>query len=123
MELTKLLPIIGALITTGLGVMALVSPKIASKFTNMSPEGLIGLSEIRATYGGFFIALGASCLYLQADTTYFIAGISWIGAAFGRTFSVFVDKSTGMKNFGGIVFESVIGITLLFPYIKNSTSN
>jgi hypothetical protein len=98
----------GALITAGLGVMALVSPPTAAAFTSMSPVGKLGASEIRATYGGFFLALGAYALWSQHEVAFAAAGIAWAGAASGRFVSVFVDRSREAKNFGGIAFEGVI---------------
>ncbi|MBI4854858.1 MAG: DUF4345 family protein [Acidobacteria bacterium] len=118
MEVTKYLPILGALITTALGIMGLVLPNRAAKFISLEPQGLIGWSEIRATYGGFFLLLGLSCLYLQMDIVYFVVGLAWVGAAIGRTISVVFDKSTSAKNFGGIAFESLIATTLLCSYVK-----
>ena len=42
-----------------------------------------------------------------------VAGIAWLGAAVGRAISVIVDRSTELKNLGGIVFEAVIGALML----------
>lgn len=118
MRIFDLLPIAGAIVTTALGFMGLVMPQKAARFTNLAPEGLIGWSEIRATYGGFFLSLGLSCLYFQMEILYFVCGMAWIGAALGRTLSVVIDKSTEIKNFGGIAFEGIIGLSLLFSHIK-----
>jgi hypothetical protein len=103
----------GALVTAGLGVMALVSPPTAAAFTSMSPVGKLGVSEIRATYGGFFLALGAYALWSQHEAAYAAAGIAWSGAALGRVVSVFVDQSREAKNLGGIAFEGAIAMLLL----------
>lgn len=107
------LAIIGAVATFGLGVMGLVAPGIAATFTSIRPQGLVGRSEIRATYGGFFCGIGAMCLVLQSPDAYLIAGVAWVGAAVGRSFSLVVDRSWGAKNLGGIGFEAAIGGLLL----------
>jgi len=103
----------GALITAGLGVMAVVSPASAAAFTSMSPVGKLGVSEIRATYGGFFLALGAYAMWSQHEAAFAAAGIAWAGAALGRLVSVFADRSTEPKNLGGIAFEGAIAGLLL----------
>ena len=60
----ELLPIIGSIITMLLGLMGLLSPASAAKFTSIKPDGLVGVSEIRATYGGFFLGIGgAHCFF------------------------------------------------------------
>lgn len=104
---------LGAAITAGLGVMGLVRPAAAAAFTSMQPVGRIGVSEIRATYGGFFVLLGAYALASQEPIAFTAAGLAWLGAAGGRAVSVLVDRSTEPKNFGGIAFEAAIALLLL----------
>lgn len=113
MELTVLLNNAGAAITAGLGLMGLVRPSAAAAFTHLKPQGRIGVSEVRATYGGFFLALGAWALWTQLPAAFTVAGVAWLGAAAGRAISVVVDRSTEPKNLGGIVFEAAIGALLL----------
>lgn len=104
---------LGAAITAGLGVMGLIRPDAAAAFTAIRPEGLVGVSEIRATYGGFFIVLGAFALYAQTPEAFLIPGLAWLGAAGGRLVSIVVDRSRAPKNFGAVAFEVAIGALLL----------
>lgn len=104
---------VGALATAGLGLMALVRPSAAARFTSLRPEGLLGVSEIRATYGGLFLALGGYALWAQSDTVFTVVGVGWLGAAVGRVFSVVADRNFEPKNLGGVVFEAAIGALLL----------
>jgi hypothetical protein len=92
--------------------MGLVRPSAAAAFASIEPVGLVGVSEIRATYGGFFLALGAWALVAQTPATFTIVGIAWFGAALGRLVSAFVDGSSSAKNLGGIAFEAAIGALL-----------
>lgn len=115
MAATDYAHIAGAVITAALGLMGLVKPAAAAAFTSMSPVGKIGVSEIRATYGGFFLFLGVFALIVREPLAYQVLGWAWIGAAAGRAVSVVVDASREPKNFGGIVFEGVIGALLLVP--------
>jgi hypothetical protein len=108
---------LGAVITLGLGVLGLFAPTRASSFANVQPVGLIGKSEIRATYGGLFVALGVTCLLTQAPGVFLAAGLAWVGAAIGRLFSVVVDSSRSARNLGGIVFELGIGLLLLSQHV------
>jgi len=112
-DLPQLLNNVGSAATAGLGVMGLVRPRAAAAFTSIQPIGLPGVSEIRATYGGFFLALGAFGLYAQASSVFVALGIAWLGAAAGRLVSVAVDESQTPRNFGGVVFESAIAALLL----------
>jgi len=116
LEIAVVLHNLGAVITLGLGGMALLRPHLAASFTSIEPIGLLGLSEIRATYGGLFAALGAVALVLQDNIFFAGLGAGWLGAAMGRSLSVFLDKSRENKNFGAITFESALGILLLAPF-------
>ncbi len=113
MTLAEIAHLAGALVTAGLGGMGLVSPSTAAAFTSLSPVGKLGVSEVRATYGGFFLALGATALWTQAAGAFTVLGIAWAGAALGRLASVVVDRSTEPKNLGGIAFEGLIATLLL----------
>jgi hypothetical protein len=93
--------------------MGLVRPSAAAAFTSIRPEGLMGVSEIRATYGGLFAALGAWGLWTQEPNAFTTAGVAWLGAALGRAASVVVDRNRDPRNLGGIAFEGAIGLALL----------
>ena len=102
------LNLVGATITCVLGTLGLVLPKMAARFTGVKPDGKTGLSEIRATYGGFFLALGAYCLVVQAEQAFSMLGLAWVGAAGARVLSVVVDKSRDVKNLGGVLSLALV---------------
>ena len=118
MEFASLCANLGAAATLVLGGLGLFSPARAAAFTNLAPIGATGVSEIRATYGGFFAALGLACLALQASAVFSTAGAAWVGAAAGRAWSVVVDQNREAKNLGGIAFELAIGLLLLGPWLS-----
>jgi len=107
------LHIVGACITFGLGLLGLVQPRAAARLTSITPRGETGLSEIRATYGGFFLLAGAYALWSLDPPALTLLGLAWIGAAIGRTVSIIADRSRDAKNFGSVVFEAGVGIMLL----------
>jgi len=109
---------LGSVATLLLGCLGLFFPSRAAAFTSLSPVGPTGVSEIRATYGGLFAALGLACLALQSLAVFSTVGIAWVGAAAGRTWSVLIDRNRVSKNLGGIVFELVLGLLLLAPWLS-----
>ncbi len=109
---------LGSVATLLLGCLGLFSPSRAAAFTSLSPVGRTGVSEIRATYGGLFAALGLACLVLQSTAVFSTAGIAWVGAAAGRAWSVLIDRNRDPKNLGGVVFELVLGLLLLAPWLS-----
>ena len=97
-------------LTLALGLFGVAAPRSASHFVSLEPVGRIGISEIRATYGGFFLALGSACLILDSAMLFKMLGIAWLGAAAARLMSLFVDRSYTTKNWGGLIFEGAIGL-------------
>ncbi len=109
----ELIPLFGAVCTLALGTLGLVAPQKVANLVGVVPEGKLGLSEIRATYGGIFIGLGAACLWFQQPKVYVAVGLAWLLAAVSRTVSIFLDQSFSSKNVGGVIVEAGIGLLLV----------
>jgi hypothetical protein len=101
--------------TTLLGLLGLFLPDKAADFVSISPVGLNGRSEVRATYGGLFAALGVTCIAAQAEIVFMVAGLAWLGASVGRVYSAFLDRNHDIKNIGGIALEAGLGTLLVLP--------
>jgi hypothetical protein len=84
---------LGAMLTLFLGSLGLLFPKRICRLLGINPDGPLGVSELRATYGGFFLFLGAGCLFSQSEAAFQVAGTAWCGAALARLMSVAIDKS------------------------------
>lgn len=82
----------------------------------VAPEGERGLSEIRATYGGLFLAMGLYATIGQNTDVFRALGVAWMGAAAGRAFSFVRDDSRSGANVGGILMEAGIGLSMLIPW-------
>lgn len=115
MELAHALHNLGALATLALGLLGLLRPRAAAGFAGVEPRGRMGLSEIRATYGGLFAALGAFALLAQDMVSFTMLGGAWVAAAAARLVSTFWDDAREPRNYGGVLFEGAIGLLLLFP--------
>jgi hypothetical protein len=110
------------LLTLVLGCIGLVDPRMVMGFVGLSAaasyEAAV-LGETRALYGGLFIVLGIytflSGLHpaVHRGRLVFI-GLLWLGMSAARLFSVSVDGSPGLKGWGSMVMELLIGATLLF---------
>lgn len=111
---------LGALITFILGCLGVMFPERVSRILGISPDGPLGVSELRATYGGFFLCLGAGCLATQSDTVFMVAGSAWCGAAIARLMSVAADKSRSRENIVGCIIEATIGLMMLSAILRFS---
>ena len=92
---------LGAMLTLFLGSLGLLFPKRICRLLGINPDGPLGVSELRATYGGFFLFLGAGCLFSQSEAAFQVAGTAWCGAALARLMSVAIDNSRSRENILG----------------------
>jgi Domain of unknown function (DUF4345) len=105
---------IGAAVFVLLGIVGFFFPDLIAKFVGIIPDEGRGKSEIRATYGGVFLGVGASALYFQDVNVFTAVGIGWALAAVARILGILVDKEYHKLNFGGVLFETVVAILLLW---------
>jgi uncharacterized membrane protein len=111
MNVLMVLKIIAALATAATGVLVFVKPAAAYGFTGLNANGVRGVSEIRAVFGGLFIGLGLAPLFLGA-VAYQMLGIGYLAIAAARTFSMVFDKSYAQSNIISLVIEIVFGLIL-----------
>jgi len=116
MDLPVSVNTLGALITAVLGLVGLFSPLTAAQLVGIEPDGDRGISEIRATYGGIFLAIGIFATIAQTNDIFRAVGVGWLGAAGARSFSYVHDNSRSTANLGAIVFEAAVGLSMLVPW-------
>jgi hypothetical protein len=112
MDILMVLKIIAAVATIATGLLALFKPAATYGFIGLNANGVRGVSEIRAIFGGLFIALGVSPLIL-GSVAYLILGIGYLAIAAARSFSIVFDKSYAQSNFISLGIEIVLGIILV----------
>jgi len=108
-----MLPTFGAAVTTAIGGLGLLLPGAVSRILGIHPWGPLGISEFRATYGGFFMCLGIGCLVAQSVPVFTVVGAAWCAAALARLTSCAVDASRSWHNLIGIGFEAGVGLSML----------
>ena len=104
---------IGAIFITVLGIVSFLKPLMVGKLVGLTPSEPHGISEIRATLGGFFIGLGGFAVYSQNTVIYGAIGMGWVCAAIARVFSLMIDRKINKENIGGVFLEGGIGLLLL----------
>lgn len=112
MSVGMILKIIAAMATAATGLLAFVKPAAVYGFIGLKAEGARGVSEIRAIFGGLFIALGVAPLFLGA-TAYQMLGIGYLAIAAARAFSIVFDKSYAQSNIISLAIEMVFGVILV----------
>jgi hypothetical protein len=115
MNLLMILKIIASLATAATGLLALVKPTAVYGFTGLLAEGPRGISEIRAIFGGLFIALGIAP-FIFGDVAYQVLGVGYLAIAAVRLVSIFVDHSTASSNLISLAIEIVFGVILVLRH-------
>ena len=108
-----LLPNCGAIVIAALGCVGLLIPRNIGRVLGIHPAGPLGVSEFRATYGGFFLCLGIGCLVAQSVPAFTVVGAAWCAAAVTRLASSAVDGSRSWRNLAGVAFEASLGLAML----------
>ncbi len=111
------LPLIASGLTIVLGALGLLNPNGAQSLAGVRASAREGVSEVRATYGGFFLALGVLALTVREPWVFATVGVGWCGAAAARFISLFVDRVWTPKNMGAVIFEAAVGAAFLAPRI------
>ena len=99
----------GALVTALLGCLGLLVPAAVCRILGVRTQGPLGVSEARATYGGFFLCLGIGCFVAQSPSAFTVVGAAWCAAAAARVLSLAIDGSRSWQNVVGILFEVSVG--------------
>jgi len=111
--MTQILALVGAGLTVALGMLGLVRPEVAADLVGVVPEGSLGRSEIRATYGGLFLGLGGACLWLRSPEAYLVVALAWLSAAAARLVAIAIERNVSKENAVGVVVEAGIGGLLM----------
>ena len=95
------------------GALGLVWPRQVGKVIGIAPRGPLGISEIRATYGGLFIGAGAAVLVIGSADAALVLGTAWLGACAARAVSLVVDRNVSKENLAGCAIELAVGLLLV----------
>ncbi|WP_146587808.1 DUF4345 family protein [Puniceibacterium confluentis] len=113
--MTDLLNLTCALLTVALGLFGFLAPRYTARVLDLAPtHSTMGLSEVRASTGGLFVALGLGCILLGTPMAYAMMGIAYTGAAAGRIVSMSIDNPPQPKAFLYFFFEAVVAAWLLW---------
>ena len=103
-----------ALLTVGLGLFGFLAPRYtASTLDLATTSSTMGLSELRASAGGLFVALGLYCVISADPSAYLALGVAYGGAGLGRAVSIVLDKPPLRKGLIFLAFEWIPALWLI----------
>lgn len=104
---------VGAVISIAAGCLGLLWPKQVSRTIGLQISGQLGISEVRATYGGLFIGAGAAVVLIASSDAALVLGLAWAGAFTARAVSCIVDRARTKENAVGLVIEGCLAVLLI----------
>lgn len=88
-----LLNILVALMTIAFGAFGFLAPRFTASALDLEVgASTMGLSEMRASVGGLFVAMGLFAIWSGMPMAYAMLGVAYSGAALGRLISIVLDK-------------------------------
>lgn len=112
--------ITGAIILA-LGLVGLFKPEAVPGMVGFgmidASNRALALGEVRAMYGGLFVAMGICTLWVAVDPAAYrdrllVVGLLWLGLGLGRLFSVSFTGNPGVFGWLFCVFEVGLGSVL-----------
>ena len=76
----------------------------------------LGRSEIRAVFGGMFLALGLACIVLRQPVVFAVVGAAWLTDVAVRFVAVFVDRVLPKDALPVLGIGLAMGAALLSGY-------
>lgn len=127
--LSLILAVIACVIGGVLGGLVLARPDSMLGLAGLKSEqdgGVNAITEGRA-FGGLLIAShGAVALFLGWQSSAgaamaLVLAVAWFGAAFGRLVSMLLQKAGGRFNYGSVVLDILMGVTLALPFFNEGS--
>ena len=107
-----------ALMTMALGGFGLLAPRYTARVLDLDiKHSTMGLSELRASAGGLFVAVGLVCVVSGAGWAYAMLGVAYAGAGTGRLASILLDRPPMPKAAIWFAFEAVPAAWLLWRHV------
>lgn len=81
-----------ALMTIAFGAFGFLAPRFTASALDLKIGATnMGLSEMRASVGGLFVAMGLFAIWSGLPMAYAMLGVAYAGAAIGRLISIALD--------------------------------
>ncbi|MDO8881082.1 MAG: hypothetical protein Q7W44_09860 [Coriobacteriia bacterium] len=103
-------------VMTLFGIGALMRPT-SLRAVGLSAETPLGTSEIRAVFGGMFVALGVACIVTREPVVFAVVGAAWLADFAVRLVSVFIDRVPVGQALTVLGIALVMGLLLASGYV------
>jgi len=98
------------------GIGALIRPRSLESFVGVRAETPLGTSEIRAVFGGMFIAWGVAAIVLLEPIVFAVLGAAWLADLAVRIVAVFADRVPAKQALSVLGIALAMGVSFLSGY-------
>ncbi|MBN2848502.1 MAG: hypothetical protein JXP72_08670 [Coriobacteriia bacterium] len=113
----RLVPaLIAAAAMVAFGIGAALRPQ-SLEWVGVRAESALGTSEIRAVFGGMFIALGVACLVMREPAVFAVVGAAWLADVTVRLMAIAVDRVPAREALTVLGIGSLMGVALVSGYL------
>ena len=113
----KLVPaLVASAVMMFFGIAAALRPGALHRLLGIAAESPLGTSEIRAVFGGMFVAFGLACIVLREPIVFAVVGAAWLSDFAVRVVSVFVDRVPAKEALVVLGTALALGAALLSGY-------
>jgi len=110
-----ILNIAAAVLSIAFGAFGFLAPRYTAGVLDLKVgDTTMGLSEIRASVGCMFIAMGGASLWFGEPWAYLMLGFVYVGATLGRGLSLIMDSPPFPKAHLYFLFELVFAGWLIW---------
>ncbi|MBN2247510.1 MAG: hypothetical protein JW733_02290 [Coriobacteriia bacterium] len=103
----------GLMVVIGLGAM--VRPSTL-EMVGISTSTPLGRSEVRAVFGGMFVALGMACMLTREPIVFAVVGAAWLTDVAVRIVAIFIDRVPAREALAVLAIGGAMGAALLSGY-------
>lgn len=98
------------------GVASLIAPRSIGASVNLVPKDWIGMTELRASFGGAYVAVAIAALVLDTPEVYTVVGALYLGPLIVRVAASLLDRNYITRTtFGVMASEALFAIILMMP--------
>ena len=103
-----------ALASIAFGAFGWLAPRYTMSVLDLKQgDSEMGVSEVRASVGALFVALGVGCLIIGTPAAYLMMGVAYGGASLGRATSLVLDNLPRTKALVYFGIEAAMAVWLI----------
>ena len=112
-QVLSYVPVLACLFSLLSGLLGLVRPTMVANHVKLQAKSSMGTLEIRAMFGGVFVAMAITCLVTAHPYSYLTFASLWLGGSAAKFLSVIIDRPPIREGLPSAGIDLIVGFALL----------